>query len=489
VTLYRFLALLIRAASKDPGAARLAFWGAMLFAVHPVAVYGAGYLIERSIVMAALFSLLAMHIFLRGLTDEKPHYLFLAPLFYFLAVFSKEHAVMLPAVIVSMTLLVRRPSVALLREMLLPLLLLFLVTALIVLKSKGILGQVYEPYALEMLAAKAENQPGFQIENAYPLSILMEGGLFFKYIWLWLLPYVGWMSIDLRVTFPTGFLSWPYTFGFLAFLAYPFFAVKLLLRGGKSGLAGFALLFPWLMFLTEFSAVRIQEPFVLYRSYLWILALPAILPVVVGKLTSRHMNIALGLVVLLLSVFAWNRLDSFSDELKLWDDVVAKNNDKMPRAERGYLNRGRIKSSRRQHKEALQDYDKAILLNPQYYLAYANRATKYITLNRNEEALKDLSRAIEIKPDYSRPYINRGVLKSESGKYREAIEDFDLALTKKDLTTRNRAMIFNNRGVAYMNLGDNSGALKDYDAAIKLDASNALAVSNREVVLKRINNL
>ena len=36
----------------------LAFFGALLFTLHPVAVYGVAYLIQRSILMATLFSLL-----------------------------------------------------------------------------------------------------------------------------------------------------------------------------------------------------------------------------------------------------------------------------------------------------------------------------------------------------------------------------------------------------------------------------------------------
>ena len=44
-----------------------AFAGAALFAVHPVAVYGAGYLMQRSIVVATLFALLALLLFLRGM--------------------------------------------------------------------------------------------------------------------------------------------------------------------------------------------------------------------------------------------------------------------------------------------------------------------------------------------------------------------------------------------------------------------------------------
>ena len=61
-----FEAALPRTHHEKPGLSNtwLAFFGALLFAWHPVAVYGAGYLVARSIVMATLFSLLSWYAYL-----------------------------------------------------------------------------------------------------------------------------------------------------------------------------------------------------------------------------------------------------------------------------------------------------------------------------------------------------------------------------------------------------------------------------------------
>ena len=45
----------------------LAFFGAAWFLVHPVSVYGVAYLAERSIVLATLFSLIALWFLLQGI--------------------------------------------------------------------------------------------------------------------------------------------------------------------------------------------------------------------------------------------------------------------------------------------------------------------------------------------------------------------------------------------------------------------------------------
>lgn len=483
LALYRFLALLFQTTIKKQGAEHLAFWGAMIFAMHPAAVYAAGYLIERSIVMATLFSILALHAFLKGLTGGKKRWLYFSTLFYFLAVFSKESAVMLPAAIAAMTLLVRRPSFALVREMTTPIILFFAIALLITLKAKGVLGQATEPFAAGMLAAVAENHAGFNIEHAYPLSILMEGLLFFKYLGLWLLPYVGWMSIDLRAEFPGGFFSWPYTFGFLAFIAYPFFAARLLLRGGNASLAGFALLFPWLMFLPEFSTIRVQEPIVLYRSYLWMLTLPALLPVVAGRFAPRRINIVLTIVVIVLAFSAWNRLETFSDDLLLWNDAVTKYpNDQIPGAERGYVNRGAACTKYRLYANAYADYDRAVAINPKSFVAYSNRASTNISLSRFPEAIADASKAIEINPKYAGAYSNRGVALSRLGQHRQAIEDHDRALA---LDPGNLQML-SNRGVARLAVGDTAGALKDFEQVAALNPHSRSAAFNRDLARKKM---
>src|SRR3989344_4265991 len=68
--------------------------GVALFALHPVAVYAVGYLIQRSILMAALFAVLACWAFVRGLQTQRVAWHAGALLSYLLAVLSKEHAVM-----------------------------------------------------------------------------------------------------------------------------------------------------------------------------------------------------------------------------------------------------------------------------------------------------------------------------------------------------------------------------------------------------------
>src|SRR5689334_19300020 len=79
----------------------LAYCGAVLFAVHPVTVYAVAYLAQRSTVIATLFSLLALTAFLRAIQGGARLWLWASLLLYVLALWSKEHAVMVPAVAIA----------------------------------------------------------------------------------------------------------------------------------------------------------------------------------------------------------------------------------------------------------------------------------------------------------------------------------------------------------------------------------------------------
>jgi hypothetical protein len=148
----------------------------------------------------------------------------------------------------------------------------------VIARTRGIFGAPYEPFVAEMLAEVDSGRPQLWLENVYPLSVLTQLWLFFGYLGTWLLPNPAWMSIDLRPGFARTLTEVPQLLGLPLAIAYAALATWMLLAGRTLRLLGFALLAPLLLFMTELSTVRLQEPMVLYRSYLWMFALPAALP-------------------------------------------------------------------------------------------------------------------------------------------------------------------------------------------------------------------
>jgi len=60
-------------------------------------------------------------------------------------------------------------------------------------------------------------------------------------------------------------------------------------------------------------------------------------------------------------------------------------------------------------KGAIQDYDKAIELNPKYFDAYYERGEiKRITADV-KGAIEDFDKAIQIAPDHAETYYKRGI--------------------------------------------------------------------------------
>lgn len=401
-----------------------AFFGALFFAMHPVAAYGAAYIIQRSILMATFFVLLMLLAYLEGLIRGGRRWMLAAALCYFAAAYSKEHSIAAPLVALALTFLIKKPSVALLKRIT-PFFILTIPTAVaLILSSKGILGQAYEPSGLRMLNLSAKMQGLMNLENAHILSIFTQASLFFKYLWLWLIPNPGWMSIDMREPFATSVFDWPYTLGFLTFLAYPCVAVWLLIKQGKKGLLGFSLLFPWILFLTELSTVRIQEPFVLYRSYLWMPGLFLALPLLMEKISVKKSFILLSIVSLSLLPLTLNRLKTFSSTILLWDDAekLVRNKHNVFGVERIYYNRGTFLGMSNRHLEALADLNKTIEIQP-FDFAYGNRATAYYFLGKYENALLDYDRAIALNPNNATSYYGRAIINRMLGNMTAAQED------------------------------------------------------------------
>jgi protein O-mannosyl-transferase len=388
-----------------------AFFAALIFALHPVAVYAAGYLIQRTIIMATLFSLLTLLLYLEGLERKNRGLLLLAPLLYFLALASKEHSIMLPAVALWLTLLLRRPSKALLSEVWQPFVLFGLLACWAILKAKGVLGTTYEPDALAMLRKMAELDPSIDLSIAYPLSVVNQAILFFKYLALWVVPYPGWMSVDMREAFPKHLLLWSNALGIAAFVLYPAIALWLLLQRGRRGLAGFALLFPWTLFATELATVRIQESFVLYRGYLWMGGFLAMLPVVFSQLAARKTLWVLTAVAALGAVFSVDRLVSFSHELLLWKDAEAliAANPNAPYATRIHYNLALAYVGLKMHSEAIPGYSKVIELEPGRALGYFGRGKAFYQMGRLQEARTDLDRAAYLAPNNRDVFYSQGL--------------------------------------------------------------------------------
>jgi tetratricopeptide (TPR) repeat protein len=129
-----------------------------------------------------------------------------------------------------------------------------------------------------------------------------------------------------------------------------------------------------------------------------------------------------------------------------------------------FNNRGNAYGLLRLNQKAIEDYSRAIALEPNYIEARYNRATTYLEMNDLELAITDFTDLLKAAPGRIGAYNNRGLAFLRAGNLNAAIFDFTNALE----IDANYPFAYNNRGVAWRRKGELDRALSDFTAAIRL---------------------
>jgi protein O-mannosyl-transferase len=428
IVLFGVLRLLLEktATKSEPGSltpVQASFAAALLFALNPVSVYATGYLVQRTILMATLFGLLAIWSYVKGNADRRPVWLWISVVCYYLAVYSKEHAVMLAFVLPLTSYWLHPDWRQRVKQQVLPVLALFLIAVSAVLARKSLMAATYEPTTLDALGFN----PG---PMAYPLSVVTQCGLFFKYLGLWLAPSINWMAIDMPQQQAESLLSLN-LIGPMVYLVWGGVGLLLLKRRGMLGILGMAMVFPWLLFWTELYSTRIAEPFVLYRSYLW-MSLPFM--ALAWLMTRFNKGLAALVVVAIAITFfvsSMERLATMANPILLWADAKKLLQDRPapPGAYRIYYNLGKSQLLGDMLEPSEDNLKKAISLRPGYAPPYAALGAIYNRQFRWEEAQNMYSQALKVAAqrkdqNISTYLMGRARALEGGGRGQEAIRDY-----------------------------------------------------------------
>ncbi|QIR38588.1 tetratricopeptide repeat protein [Tolypothrix sp. PCC 7910] len=185
-----------------------------------------------------------------------------------------------------------------------------------------------------------------------------------------------------------------------------------------------------------------------------------------------------------------------------------------PTNAREFLQMGVDKISHSHYQEAIADFDQAIQLQNNFGEAYSERCLAYLQIQEYQQAIADCTQAINFSPDNAEDYINRGLASyrqkdylsaivdyqraialkpadfrayynlalahAATDKYLEAIADYNLALSQISPSANILlADIYNDRGLARLQLQDFEAAMADFSKAIQLDANDYRAYFNR----------
>ena len=457
--------------------------GVALFAVNPMAVYAVAYLVQRSIVMATLFSVLACWCFVRGLSGRGVAWYGLALLSYVAAVLSKEHAVMVAAMAVPLYIHVRRPSWKTVATIAGASTALIAVAAVVFFGIYGeLIGKLFDQRSLDFAQQLERLSPGIT-QRMYPLSILNEAALFFAYGFLWFAPNVMWMSVDMRPAFPLSYMAFPQVLGVVGYVGLWIAALwAVLRRRGALSLAGVALMFPLLLYATEFATVWVQDPFVLYRSYLWAVAVPVLVAIVLTGFQPKTIYVIGCAIGLVFTVLAFERVQSLRDDHTAWGDAAEKIDLKAPASAVGrwrpFLNLGAYHLDRGSLGEAQRSFATAEALGSLHGSARFNQGVALQQQKKHAQALTTFAEAEKQGFSGQSLHYHRGESAFALGQFALAFDSFSQGLasaaegvTGKEMDRMREAMRMR-RAEAAIGAGRYDDAIGDFNALLKASPQN-----------------
>ena len=164
---------------------------------------------------------------------------------------------------------------------------------------------------------------------------------------------------------------------------------------------------------------------------------------------------------------AYMGLQKQKDALKVTEDALKSFPDD---PELNYVH-GLLNYQSGKHKLAVDDYDKVLLLDANWNTCqvFLNRGFANDALLKPDLAMQDFTKAIMVDPNNAGGYVARGNLQYNQAKYLEAAEDFRKAET---LNPDNSVIVYN-IGMSYYKVEDKATACRYFQKACLMKNDNA----------------
>ena len=392
--------------------ARLAVPGAWfvtaVFAVHPLHTESVAWIMGRKDMLATLFCLMALFVWLRFVELPSRGRYAGALLLFAAAMLSKSVVVVFPA-----TLLILQWW------------------------KEGRLTRAYllrvAPFFFVGLAIAGGDMLFYQDVQPISLGYSMAERVLIAAHSLWF--YLGKLlwPVDLAVIYPhwdvnvADPLGWLYVIAAAAVAAALWFLRDRIGRGPLACALFFAVMLSPTLGFIDYGYMRYS--FVADR-YQYLAGIGAIVFFVaatvcgVSRLPDVLRKVARGTAVallVLLGVATWNHAAVYKDEITLFRHVISLN----PQAYTAHLNLAyALLHSEGGSEEALAAAREAVKKRPLYYSSHNVLGAALSGLGRHEEAEVHLRRAVEINPRYAPAFVNLGESFRRRGRYKEALEAY-----------------------------------------------------------------
>ncbi len=189
--------------------------------------------------------------------------------------------------------------------------------------------------------------------------------------------------------------------------------------------------------------------------------------------SRRWLERVLGSVLLLiLGALTWQRASVYESQKTLWTDTVAQNSTCWV----GDSNLGVALADMGQIDEAIALYKKALELNPNYAAAHGNLGNSLVKKGQVDAAIAEYNKAIELYPRFPQAHLNLGTALFKRGQVDEARAQFEDAVEINPDDAGAHDML----GVALGEQGHLEAAIGEFQEALRLKPAAADTQHNLE---------
>lgn len=155
-----------------------------------------------------------------------------------------------------------------------------------------------------------------------------------------------------------------------------------------------------------------------------------------------------------------------------WDPVAAD----------VYYKKGKSLSALSAYEDSIKCYDTALKLNPIFLDALFDKGLALLNLGRNADCALCCDQIIRINPEYAPAWYFKGFVASISNQYEIALYSYENAIR----IDPSMALAWLGRGNIFYKMANYNDAIKSYDMAIEEDPLYANAWYNKGLVLKKL---
>jgi protein O-mannosyl-transferase len=368
-----------------------------IFAAHPIFSTAVCWLPARGDLLLAFWGLLAWYLFVLYLENHQKKWLILHLLSIVFALFSKESAIVLPVLFLFYMLFVSKEKPKMHYYLYSTILLIPFFTLYFVLRSSAIVNVSEGSFGIKAI-----------ISN---LAVLPET------IWYFIIPY----KVPV-MPFYQLFYALAGTI-LLIVIAAAIYFVK---AGNRILVFGFV----WFLALT--APAMLYSPvwsdycydFSLHRSYLPLAGIIIGTAAIFSEMKSNNIKWVLisgGIISLVFWFASYRFVPVYADSASFFKYAVATN-EKSAFAQQ-YLGNAEYRASN--YDIALESYNKAIELKPDFADAWLNRGILHTKMNQHQEAITDFSKTIEIEPGNIQAIELMAKNYSAMGSFIKAAESYD----------------------------------------------------------------